>query len=203
MSTDNKNILLIFLLAADLFLGIMFFSTTNDNKEYDNERKLKSKPNIYTNIVEKNNEIIEEEKDIEVEPIVFDNLTYNQLVTKLNNSLNDDLSNKGDLIASYSLELNVDPYLVTAIMLHETGCEWGCSYLVKACNNVGGQVGYGCNGFSYFETLDDGIRAMIYNVYSNYFVYGLTTAELMNPKYAESPTWGYNVNRYIEKIRNN
>lgn len=203
MSTDNKNILLIFLVAANLFLAIMLFSTSNDDTKYDNERNLKSKPNIYTNIVEKNNDIIEEEIDVEVEPIVFDNLTYSQLVTKLNKSLNDDLGNKGDLIASYALELNVDPYLVTAIMLQETGCKWGCSYLVKACNNVGGQVGYGCNGFSYFDTLDDGIKAMIYNVYSNYYAYGLTTAELMNPKYAEDAGWSYNVNRYIEEIRNN
>lgn len=202
MSTGNKNILLTLLIAIDILLGIVIFKSSNTNANYEyNSTKFKSKPNIYTNIVEKNNEIMDEE--IEIEPIVYDNLTYNQLVSKLNNTLNDDLGNKGDLIVSYSLELGVDPYLVTAIMMHETGCEWGCSYLVKACNNVGGQVGYGCNGFSYFDSLDDGIRSMIYNVYSNYYVYGLTTPELMNPKYAEDVNWSYNVNRYIEKIKNN
>ena len=44
---------------------------------------------------------------------------------------------------------------------------------------------------------------IFYNVYSNYYVYGLTTPELMNPKYAEDVNWSYNVNRYIEKIKNN
>ena len=196
MSTGKKNILLALLIVADLFLFIMVIKPLNKSTNYEVENKsLKSTANTY---------VVEEEKEEEkVIPVVFDNLTMDELIIKLNNSLNDDLSGKGELIASYALELNVDPYLVTAIMLHETGCEWGCSYLVKACHNVGGQIGYGCNGFQYFDTLDDGIRSMIFNVYNNYYQYGLTTPELMNPKYAESPTWANNVNNYINKIRNN
>ena len=194
MSTDKKNIILILLVVLDLVFAVIVFKPFNKSTNHEATNKSKNTAN---------NVVIEEKVEEEVIPVVFDNLTMEELVIKLNNTLKDDLSGKGELIASYALELNVDPYLVTAIMMHETGCEWGCSYVTKACNNVGGQVGYGCGGYQYFDTLDDGIRAMIYNVYSNYYQYGLTTAELMNPKYAESPAWANNVNNYINKIKNN
>ena len=202
MSTDNKRILLTLFITIDVLLGVLIFKTNNTGSSIEAENTLlKSMPNIID--VEKN--VLETSQQIEeeIEPIVYDGLTYEQLVIKLNNTLNDDLGGKGDVIASYALELGVDPYLVTAIMMHETGCEWSCSYIVKACNNVGGQKGYGCGDYGYFDTLDDGIRSMIYNIYSNYYVYGLTTPELINPKYAEDYNWSNNVNRYIEKIRNN
>lgn len=202
MSTDNKRILLTLFITIDVLLGVLILKTNNKGSSIEAENTLlKSMPNIID--VEKN--VLETSQQIEeeIEPIVYDGLTYEQLVGKLNNTLNDDLGGKGDVIASYALELGVDPYLVTAIMMHETGCEWSCSYIVKACNNVGGQKGYGCGAYGYFDTLDDGIRSMIYNIYSNYYVYGLTTPELINPKYAEDYNWSNNVNRYIEKIRNN
>ena len=134
---------------------------------------------------------------------VYEGMTIEELSEKLDRSLNSDLKGKGTLIASYSLEKGVDPYLATAIMLHETGCEWECSYLVRQCNNVGGQKGIGCGAYSYFETLDLGIQGFIDNLYKNYVAYGLVTAEQINPKYAESTTWAANVNRYVAKIKNN
>lgn len=135
---------------------------------------------------------------------VFDNLTMNQLVDKLNRSLNSDLANKGEIFATHSLSLGIDPYLAVAIVLQETGCKWDCSYLVKYCNNVGGQKGSpSCNGgsYKYYNTLDEGIVGYLDNLYYNYYSYGLTTAEAINPKYAESMAWSYNVNSYIEKIK--
>ena len=62
--------------------------------------------------------------------------------------------------------------------------------------------GKGCGSYGAFATLDDGIRAFIDNIYRNYVAYGLTTADTMNPKYAENPKWSTNVNRYITKIKN-
>ena len=38
--------------------------------------------------------------------------------------------------------------------------------------------------------------------YHNYYLFGLTNADLMNSKYAESTTWASNVNRYITEIKN-
>ncbi len=148
-------------------------------------------------------------EDIEttpVEPIVYDNLTLNQLAEKLNRSLKSTIAGKGYLIASYSLELGVDPYLATAIILHETGCNSGnCSQLVKNCNNVGGQKGGpSCGGGAYkaYATLDEGIIGYIDNLYKNYFSVGLTTPETMGSKYAASPTWSTKVNNYINMIKN-
>ena len=133
--------------------------------------------------------------------IVYDGMTLDELSDKINRSLNSTISGKGYLIASHSLEMGVDPYMATAIMLHETGCKWGCSYLVNACNNVGGQKGSGCGAYAYFNSLDEGIMAFINNLSRNYIDYGLTTPELINPKYAEDPNWSKGVNKYIEQIK--
>ena len=142
-----------------------------------------------------------EDKEVIEEPIVYDGKTLNELSEQLNKSLNSTISGKGYLIASYSLEKGVDPYLSTAIILQETGCKWGCSRLVYECNNVGGQKGEGCGGYSYFESLDSGIMAFIDNLYINYISYGLTTPETMNTKYASDINWSVNVNKYIEIIK--
>lgn len=142
--------------------------------------------------------------DNTVGKIVWDGLTMGELIDKLNRMLNSTLSGKGEIFATHSLELGMDPYLAVAIVLQETGCQWNCSYLVNACNNVGGQKGSpGCDGGSYkaYSTLDEGIIGYLDNLYYNYYAYGLTTAEAMNPKYAESTAWAYNVNSYIEKIK--
>ena len=113
------------------------------------------------NMVQDNTEIEEPEAIIEEEPKVYDGKTLEELADLLNKSLNSTISGKGYLIASYSIEKNVDPYMATAIMLHETGCKWGCSRLVVECNNVGGQKGTGCGSYGYFNSLDEGIMAFI------------------------------------------
>jgi len=157
---------------------------------------------------ETNTEAKEEEtnstEEVEVvEPaIVYDGLTLEELSSKLDRTLSSTLSGKGYLYASYSLEKGVDPYLAVAITMEETGCAWGCSNLVVSCNNVGGMKGSGCGSYAAFSSIDDGIKAFIDNIARNYVAYGLTTAETMNPKYAENPMWASNVNAYIEKIKN-
>jgi len=130
-------------------------------------------------------------------------LSYDELVAKLNRSLNSTLAGKGDSFAKYATELGIDPYLAVAIVLHETGCKWNCSTLLKQCNNVGGMKGSpGCNGGSYkaFPTLDEGIRAFMTNLYNNYYAKGLTTPETIGPKYAASTTWATQVRAYMREI---
>lgn len=137
--------------------------------------------------------------------VVYDGLTLDELSEKLDRSLNSTLAGKGSTFASYSIELGLDPYLALAIVLEETGCKWGCSELVKQCNNVGGMKGSpGCWGGSYksFSTLDEGIRSYLENLYYNYYSKGLTTPELINSVYAENPAWASNVNNYINQIKN-
>ena len=171
--------------------------------------EVKNKNESNANVTKTNVESAEEENEsaseVEevVEPeIVYDGLTMEELASKLDRTLASTLAGKGYLYASYCLEKGVDPYLAVAISMEETGCAWGCSNLVVSCNNVGGMKGSGCGSYSAFSTIDDGIMAFIDNIANNYVAYGLTNAELMNPKYAENPLWASNVNAYIEKIRN-
>ena len=148
----------------------------------------------------KNNEIQEYINSRPV--IVYDNMTMDELSMKLDRVLHSTMSGKGNLIATYSLEVGVDPYLATAIILLETGCNSSCSRMVNTCNNVGGMKGSGCGAYASFSTLDEGIKAFIDNLNRNYYSYGLTTPEAMGPKYAESSEWPTKVNNYINKIKN-
>ena len=164
--------------------------------------------------IEQTEETVEAEKmeteevetaSVEVaEPIVYDNMTLTQLAAKLDRSLNSTIAGKGYLFASRSLELGIDPYLAVAIVLHETGCKWECSQLVKECNNVGGQKGgptCGSGSYKYFATLEEGINGFLDNLYKNYYAQGLTTPELMNPKYAASTAWAGKIHQYMEEIK--
>ena len=134
---------------------------------------------------------------------VFDGLTMDELSAKINRSLgNAVLAGKGNLIASYCLSKGVDPYLATAIMIHETGR--GTSTMARQCYNVAGQKGSpSCMGsYKGYATIDDGIRGAIDNLYNNYYARGLNTPETIGPKYAESGTWVSMINGYINSIRN-
>lgn len=136
---------------------------------------------------------------------VYEGMTIDELAAKLNRNLgNGYIAGKGYLIASQCIEKGVDPYVAVAIMLHETGCKYNCSTLVRTCNNVGGQKGSpGCNGGSYkaFATLDDGIIGFINNLQRNYYSQGLNTIETIAPKYAASSAWPAKIRSYVEQIR--
>ena len=138
--------------------------------------------------------------------IVYDGLTYDEMVNKLNGSLSSTLSGTGNIFLDASIEYGVDPYLAVAIALHETGCKWTCSSLVTECYNVGGVKGSpSCGGGSYraYPSLNEGIRQYVANIGLNYVAYGMTTAEAMQSKYAGSTSWALKVNNYIADIRNN
>lgn len=170
----------------------------NPEKELQQEKEVQQeKEEVVINVEQ---EVVEEPIVVQ-DPIVYDGKTMNELAEQLNKSLNSNMAGKGYLIASKSLEYGVDPYMATAIILHETGCKWNCSSLVRNCNNVGGQKGSGCGAYSYFESLDIGIEAFISNLYNNYIAQGLTTVEAINTKYAASTSWSAQVNNYIENIK--
>lgn len=130
---------------------------------------------------------------------VYENLTMDELTQKLDKNLKSTLIGTGKYYAKYAIEYGVDPYLALAISLHETGCSYSCSNLVKSKNNVGGMMG--SNGALSFSSIEEGIKKFISNIKNNYYDHGLTTAEEMNSKYAASMTWSQKVNTYIEKIR--
>lgn len=171
-----------------------------DVKRIEKEVEEQKKKEEEQKKIEEENKKKEEERR---KATIYDNLTLDELAAKLDRNFNNELKGKGYLYASYSISKGVNPYLAAAISLEETGCTWNCSSLVKSCHNVGGMKGSGCGEYGYFSDLDSGIKAFIDNIYKNYVLYGLTTADTMNPKYAENPLWSTNVNRYIEKIKNN
>jgi hypothetical protein len=176
----------------------------NDNKLLLSNNILESTSDDLSTDSMESNSIENDENKTENDDIVYDGLTKNELIDKLNRNLNSTLSGTGELFANYSLALGIDPYLAVAIVLHETGCSWDCSDLVKYCYNVGGQKGApGCFGGSYaaFSSLEEGIESYMNNLYKNYYALGLTTPEEINPKYASSTTWASKVNYYINKIK--
>ena len=138
---------------------------------------------------------------------VYDGLTIEELGEKLNRHLgNDYIAGKGPLLAKLCIEKGVDPYIATAIILHETGCGSKCSNLTRYCNNVGGLKGSrGCNGgaFKKFDTLEEGLEGFVNNLSKNYFSQGRTTVETIAPKYCEGNTWAGKINYFVNKIRNN
>ena len=176
---------------------------TDSFKESDKDNTFTSSiKTTHESLIEKSEEMIVSGQQVKLGAgvsTVYDDMTLEQLAEKIERNLNSTLTGKGYLIASYSLQQGVDPYLALAIMLHETGCAWSCSSLTQVNHNVGGMRG--SNGYLYFATIDEGIRAFIDNLSRNYVRYGLTTAETMNSKYAENPNWHVAVNRYIEQIK--
>lgn len=183
--------------------------------------QLKNMATSANNIINTETETTESNTDAEVIPIkmeiapasviipprieVYEGMTIDELAAKINRNLgNGYIAGKGYLIASQCIEKGVDPYVAVAIMLHETGCKYNCSTLVRSCNNVGGQKGSpGCNGGSYkaFATLDDGIIGFIDNLQRNYYSKGLNTIEAIAPKYAASSAWSVKIRSYVEQIR--
>lgn len=198
----------ILILINIVLVGIVFILIFINKNKYTYEQITYRKDYLSQEVKIEVEKIKEEEKErkkeeeLKRQEKVFDNLTYEELVAKVNRNLNSTLSSKGYLFVDYCLEFGVDPYLAVAIALHETGCKWNCSQLTNSCNNVGGQKGYGCGEYASFSSLDEGIYAFVSNIYYNYYLFGLTNADLMNSKYAESKTWALNVNRYINEIKN-
>lgn len=223
MKTELKIIAVITVIST-FIIGLIVSIKNNTNSEIETSKNgnevllsnnilLKDTTKLETKVETKEEdvqeEIVQEEVEVapqqEVEPvIVFDGLTKEELVNKLNRNLNSTLSGTGEIFANYAIEYGIDPYLAVAIVLHETGCSWNCSELVNQCYNVGGQKGApGCWGGAYqqFSSLEEGISSFMSNLYRNYYSVGLTTAETINSKYAANPTWYVSINNYINKIK--
>ncbi|OMD08412.1 glucosaminidase domain-containing protein [Paenibacillus odorifer] len=98
----------------------------------------------------------------------------------MNSSLGGSLKNSGDIFAAAGKKYGIDPALLAAIAIHETGN--GTSNAVKNKNNVGGMMGK--NGLMTFNNLEEGIDKMASNLKRNYFDKGLTTIEAIQKKYA-------------------
>ena len=192
---NNTNI-------STLSISNSVFALKEESSENKNVETITNSSNI-----RKMSTVVQEEREIAPSKLlrveVYDGLTMEELAARLNRNLgNAALAGKGELVASYSLSKGVDPYVATAIMIHETGR--GTSTMIRTCNNVAGQKGSpSCMGaYKGYPTIDDGIRGAIDNLYRNYYAVGLNTVEKIGPRYAESNTWVSKINNYIAKIKN-
>ena len=134
---------------------------------------------------------------------VYGGMTLEEVAAQINKSLKNDITNKGMVIASKCIELGVDPFIASAIILHETGCGQNqCSNIARNCYNFGGQKGSGCGAYQRYNSIDEGLIGMISNLYRNYYARGLTTVETIGPRYAKSNTWVSKINWYVNKLKN-
>jgi len=200
----NEKVMTVFLISM---VTVMAFSSYLSNVDKEDLKKSFATVNMIEEKQEKQViDMIDTSKDsgLTKRVIVYENMTLSELSDKLNRSMKDTLSGKGELLASYSLEKGVDPYIALSIILLETGCNSGkCSGLTRKCYNFGGQKGSpSCDGGSYkvFASVDDGLKGFIDNL-STYYVKGLNTPEKMNSRYAASGTWAIKVRNYERNIR--
>ena len=166
--------------------GLLVMNIPTEKKQYNatiNSKVFYNDSKVF--LEEAENDVKEE---IRKASVVWDDLTIDELSEKLERSMNSSLKGKGRLFATYSIELGLDPYLALAITLHETGCSYSCSGLVRSHNNLGGLKG-------------DGIKGYLNILYKRYYSKGLTTPEKMNPVYAQSTTWASKVRWYMNKIK--
>ncbi len=197
-SKKSTNLLLIafqFIIISSVFLLSQKLFMTSEVTVITTEVAKKQAPIV----LEKTATIVQEERQV-----VYDNMTIDELAEKLNKSMYGIFEGKGMVFANYSIQYGTDPYLSLAIVLLETGCKWGCSYVATTCNNIGGQVGYpSCGGGNYrsFATLDEGIQSFFENLSNNYYKQGLTDVYSIHKKYAQAPNWSIVVNNYIEEIK--
>jgi len=212
MKKSESMWIILVLVVLNIIGGYLAFNTTI---ELESSNKAKTKENIKgatkTKLKEDKRDIEKEEiveiatdiePTLEPEPIVYDGFTMAQLSAKLDRSLASNLSGYGYIFASRSIEMGVDPYMAVSIALHETGCKWGCSAVLRQCNNVAGMKGSpSCMGYRSFATLEDGIIGFIDYLANNYIKQGLTTTEAINPKYAEDREWARKVNNYISAVK--
>ena len=138
--------------------------------------------------------------------ILFDGLNEKELSVRLETHLKNELSGTSLNFIDFYKTYGMDPYLSVAIVLHETGCSWTCSSLAKECYNYGGITGgeskYKETNYACYSSKEEGINAYLNMLYNTYYSKGLTTPELINPKYATSLEWSAAINRYINKIKN-
>lgn len=98
----------------------------------------------------------------------------------MNNTLSGVLKGQGDAFVQAGKKYGIDPALLAAIAIHETGN--GSSNAAKNKNNVGGMMGK--NGLMSFGSIQEGIDKMASNLKRNYIDQGLTSIAQIQRKYA-------------------
>jgi hypothetical protein len=124
----------------------------------------------------------------------------------LNQTLGGALKGQGDAFIQAGKKYGIDPALLAAIAIHETGN--GSSSAARKKNNIGGMMGK--NGLMSFNSIQEGIDKMASNLKRNYIDQGLTSIQQIQKKYApvgaaNDPTnlnsnWISGVSRYYSML---
>ena len=108
-------------------------------------------------------------------------------------------------LRKYSVSKNVNPYLIGAIIIVNTGCNYECNAITTSCNNVGGihGNGNGCFGGTYrkYDNLEAGIRDLVDYIANNFYSKDLKSPLNIYSGYGKDSAWGYRVYRYMEKLK--
>jgi len=125
---------------------------------------------------------------------------------KLENSLEGKLSGTAAHFINAGKKYDIDPGLLSAIAIHETGN--GSSRAANEKNNVAGMMGK--NGLRSYQSVEDSIFDMARNLRQNYLNQGKDTIEKIGAKYApvgatNDPTglnnhWTTGVNRQLNNL---
>ena len=133
------------------------------------------------------------------------------IAKKIDQNLKDEMQGYGTLISKYAISNDVNPYLITSMIIETTNCDLKCSVLVKQCNNVYEALynkdsinQTSCFGGNYqkFNSLDDSIKSFIKFVKTNFYDKDLKTANSIASSYNKDVRWIFVVNQNINKIKN-
>jgi hypothetical protein len=126
---------------------------------------------------------------------------------KINQVLEGKLSGMGETIVRAGQKNNIDPVLLAAVAIHETGN--GTSKAAIEKNNVAGMMGK--NGLKSYTSVKESIMDMARNLSKNYLGEGLTTISQIGAKYApigaaNDPTnlnnhWVNGVTRFVNQLK--
>lgn len=125
---------------------------------------------------------------------------------KLDSTLEGKLSGTATHFINAGKQYDIDPGLLSAIAIHETGN--GSSRAINEKNNVAGMMGK--NGLRSYASVEDSIFDMARNLRENYLNQGKDTIEKIGAKYApigvvNDPTglnnhWTTGVNRHFNNL---
>lgn len=129
----------------------------------------------------------------------------------MNNVLGGVLQGTGSLFEKYGKKYGIDPALLAAISIHETGN--GSSPAARNKNNIGGMMDPSTNWSTLqsFNSIEAGIEAMAKNLKKNYIDQGITDIASIGSKYApvgakndpkgQNKYWVNGVSKYYNQLK--
>lgn len=202
----KRKIILIILVFSFNICWVNAITITNSFASKNNLIiKIKQKTNL-------NNTGIMDDIDVMLDNnLSYDDIDALTIGSKINTNLKGELTGYGELISKYSIVNNVNPYLVSAMIIENTDCNETCSVLVTKCNNVGKLVynkesitENACFGGYYqrFNSIDDSIKSYIKYIKVNFYDKDLTTPNNIYKPYNKDVRWVFRVNNIMEQIKN-